>query len=182
MSIAEIILIGIGLAMDATAVCLSAGMIYQGLTRRQKFSMPLAFAFFQGIMPVLGYFLGSLFAGIITKYSGIVAFIILGFICGSMIKDSLSDDDDKSPKHFTFKILMLQAVATSIDAFAVGVSFAATGASIVLSPVIIAAVTFVFSMAGIILGSRAGKCLGCKAEILGGAILIIIGLKSLLRL
>ncbi len=182
MSILEIILIGAGLAMDASAVCLSAGLVYCDLTRRQKLSMPLAFAVFQGLMPVAGYFLGSLFADAVDAYSGIISFIILGVIGVGMIKEAFSSEEECPRKRLTVKILLIQAVATSIDAFAVGVGFAVSGAEVFSSAAIIAAVTFVCSLIAVFIGSKAGKFLGRKAQVLGGAILILIGLKALLGL
>ena len=182
MSILEIILIGAGLAMDASAVCLSAGLVYRGLTRRQKLSMPLAFALFQGLMPVAGYFLGRIFADAVNAYSGMISFIILGIIGAGMIKEAFSSEDDCPKKQFTVKVLLIQAVATSIDAFAVGVGFAVSGTEIFSSAAIIAAVTFVCSLAAVFIGQKAGEYLGCRAQIVGGAILILIGLKALLGL
>ena len=146
MTFIEILLIGIALSMDAFAVCLSSSMVYTNLTPAKKLSMPVAFGLFQGIMPVAGFFLGSLFADIINKWSGPIALIILGFIGVNMIREGLSDDEDTPPKELTFKVLIFQAIATSIDAFAVGVSFAASGAPIFTAAPIIAVTTFVLSM------------------------------------
>lgn len=179
MTIAEILLIGIALSMDAFAVCLSSGMVYTNLTRAKKLSMPLAFGVFQGIMPIGGFFLGSMFADIINKFSGPVALVILGVIGINMIREGVSGGEEEEEKLLTFKVLMLQAVATSIDAFAVGVSFAASGAPIFSAAPLIAITTFIISLAGVFIGGKLGERLGNRAEILGGTILIIIGIKAM---
>lgn len=179
MSLTEILLIGIALSMDAFAVCLSSSMVYTNLTRAKKFSMPVAFGLFQGLMPVAGYFLGSLFADIINRWSGPIALVILGYIGVNMIREGLSSDEDAPPKDLTFKVLIIQAIATSIDAFAVGVSFAASDAPIFTAAPIIAVTTFVLSMIAQFIGNKVGEKLGSRAEILGGVILIIIGIKAM---
>ncbi len=179
MTISEIILIGIALSMDAFAVSLSSGMVYTGLTKKQKLSMPAAFGLFQGLMPILGYFFGSLFSDFITKWDGPVALIILGFIGANMIKDGLISGESKEPKRLTLGALLLQAVATSIDAFAVGVTFAAGEADIFKAAPIVAVITFTLSLIAVAIGEKAGEKLGDRAEIFGGIILIIIGIKSM---
>ena len=177
MSISEIVLIGIALSMDAFAVCVASSMVYTNMTWLRKLSMPIMFGLFQGIMPILGFFLGSLFASFIEKWSGPISLLILGII--NMIREGLAKDEETEPKKLTLWILLVQAVATSIDAFAVGVSFAANSANIWQSAPIIAVTTFVLSLIALFVGTKAGEKLGDKAEILGGIILIIIGIKSL---
>ena len=179
MTIFEIILIGIALSMDAFAVCLSSGMVYPGLSRAKKMSMPVAFGIFQGLMPIAGFYLGSFFADFINKFSGPVALVILGVIGVNMIREGISPDEEAEEKTLTFKVLIMQAVATSIDAFAVGVSFAAGGAPIFAAAPIIAVTTFILSTAAVFIGGRVGERLGDIAEILGGVILIIIGIKAM---
>ncbi len=179
MTFIEILLIGIALSMDAFAVCLSSSMIYTNLTPARKLSMPVAFGIFQGIMPILGFFLGSYFANIINRWSGPIALVILAGIGINMIREAISDDEETCKKQLTFKVLMLQAIATSIDAFAVGVSFAASGARIFVAAPIIAVTTFILSLIAQFIGNRLGEKLGEHAEILGGVILIIIGIKSM---
>ena len=176
MSISEIVLIGIALSMDAFAVCIASSMVYTNMTGLRKLSMPILFGLFQGIMPILGFFLGSLFASFIEKWSGPISLLILGI---NMIREGLAKDEETEPKKLTLWILLVQAVATSIDAFAVGVSFAANSANIWQSAPIIAVTTFVLSLIALFVGTKAGEKLGDKAEILGGIILIIIGIKSL---
>lgn len=179
MSFIEIVLIGIALSMDAFAVSVAASMSYNGLTKKQKLSMPVAFGLFQGIMPILGYYLGSLFSSFIEKYAGVISLVILGVIGINMIRESFSPEAQREKKTLTLKVLLIQAVATSIDAFAVGVSFAAQGVRIFTSSLIIAVTTFLLSLAAIAIGKKTGKKLGSKAEIIGGIILIIIGVKAL---
>ncbi len=174
----EIILIGIALSMDAFAVTLSSAMIYPNLKLSKRILMPVFFGAFQGIMPILGYYLGTLFSAFIDKYSGIVAFLILGVIGVNMIKEGILGEDTQE-KEFSIKILFLQAIATSIDAFAVGVSFAALGAEIFSSSAIIASSTFLITLAALKIGKAAGEKLGDKSVVIGGIILIAIGIKSL---
>lgn len=179
MSIIEIILIGIALSMDAFAVCIASSMVYTNMTVGKKLSMPVAFGLFQGMMPIFGFYLGSLFSALIEKCSGPISLLILGFIGVSMIREGLSKEEEREDKTLTFKVLIVQAVATSIDAFAVGVSFAASGANIWLSAPIIAITTFLLSLVAVFVGIKAGEKLGHNAEILGGLILIAIGIKAL---
>ncbi len=174
----EIILIGIALSMDAFAITLSSAMTYPKLKPSKKILMPIFFGVFQGIMPIFGYYLGSLFSVFINKYSPIVAFFILAIIGANMIKEGISGGDT-AEREFSIKILLLQAVATSIDAFAVGVSFAALGTEIFSSSAIIAVSTFIITLAALKLGKAVGERLGDKSVILGGIILILIGIKSL---
>ena len=161
MSISEIVLIGIALSMDAFAVCVASSMVYTNMTWLRKLSMPIMFASF------------------IEKWSGPISLLILGIIGINMIREGLAKDEETEPKKLTLWILLVQAVATSIDAFAVGVSFAANSANIWQSAPIIAVTTFVLSLIALFVGTKAGEKLGDKAEILGGIILIIIGIKSL---
>ena len=178
MTIAEILLIGVALSMDAFAVCLSSGMAYTNLNGAKKLSLPIAFGIFQGIMPIGGYYLGSLFAELIDRFSGPVALIILGVIGINMIREGLSPETGQTEKKLTFKVLLLQAVATSIDAFAVGVSFAGRAPIFTAAP-LIAATTFILSTAAMLIGGKVGEKLGSRAEILGGVILLIIGIKAM---
>ena len=117
MSISEIVLIGIALSMDAFAVCIASSMVYTNMTGLRKLSMPILFGLFQGIMPILGFFLGSLFASFIEKWSGPISLLILGIIGINMIREGLAKDEETEPKKLTLWILLVQAVATSIDAF-----------------------------------------------------------------
>lgn len=181
MGIIEIVLIGIGLSMDAAAVSMTNGMVYSKISKFKFFMTALAFGFFQALMPALGYFTGSLFADIMEKYSGYVILVILGIIGGKMVKDGLTDcgEEECEKKEFTYGLLLAQAIATSIDAFAVGVGFAATHANIALALPIIGITTFIISLFALAIGRKFGDKLGAKAEVLGGIILILIGIKAL---
>lgn len=181
MGILEIILIGIGLAMDAVAVSMTNGMVYRKLKSYHYIYMILAFSVFQGIMPLLGYFAGSLFASILERYAGIAILIILGIIGGKMVYEGFTHKDEETPKeNFTISVLLLQSIATSIDAFAVGVGFSAMKVNIMSATTIIAVTTGIMVAIAIVIGRKVGDMLGSKAEILGGCILIIIGIKSFL--
>lgn len=189
MSIFELLLIAVALSLDAFSVCVSAGIVYKGITKKQSMLMPVAFGIFQGIMPIAGFFLGYMFERVITKWQGPVSLIILGVIGLNMIIESVCKTEDTAPKELTFASLITLALATSIDAFAVGVSFVAMGVSrtfdatinnIFTSAFIIAVTTFVLCIFALLLGKKVGEKLGDRAGIVGGIILILIGLKNLL--
>jgi len=182
MNILEIILIGIGLSMDAVAVSMTNGMVYKNTTKAKLLAMPLFFGFFQGFMPVIGYYAGGIFSEFITKYAGIFVLIILGFIGSNMMKEGLSSDKDENDSNasLTFKLLLFQAIATSIDAFAVGIGFSAMNVNILSSTLIIGTTTAICSLIAIFIGKKFGNLLGKKAEIFGGIILIIIAVKAIL--
>ncbi|MBQ7976837.1 MAG: manganese efflux pump, partial [Clostridia bacterium] len=144
----------------------------------KKLSMPVAFSIFQGIMPVLGYLTGNLFYDFLKMYSGIISFIILGTVGFNMIKEGLKDEKENTG-NYSILLLILLSIATSIDAFAVGISFAAKGADIFKSSAIIAASTLILTLCGLKLSNYANKKLGKKGVIYGGIVLIAIGIKSL---
>ena len=176
MSIIEILLIGIGLSMDAAAVSMTNGMCYK-LRLKHVLSIGLAFGVFQGIMPLLGYFLGTLFATQIAAFDHWIALILLGFIGGRMVWEGVHHDSSCPARPFSVGRLIMQAVATSIDALAVGVSFAAVQTNIWIAISVIAATTFVLSLVSVKIGQRIGDKLNSKAEIFGGTILVLIGVK-----
>ena len=183
MSFFDVLFIGIGLAMDAAAVSMTNGMVYRNLKKSTYIAMPVFFGAFQALMPVAGYYAGGLFADIIMKYSGIVILVILGLIGANMIKEGISDMRDKDKKceykEMSLKVLLFQSVATSIDSFAVGIGFSVTGAGIWMPAALIGVVTAAVVCAAILIGRKFGDLLGCRAEILGGLILIFIGVKAL---
>lgn len=180
MGLFDILLIGVGLSMDAAAVTIANVLGDAGIPRRKVFAMAGAFGLFQGLMPVFGFFAGSLFADFISRYAGFVTLVVLGVIGVSMIKESFSHkEESEAPKALTPKILLVQAIATSIDAFAVGVSFCASGADIFTAAPIIAATTFFFSLLAAKLAKRFGHLLGERAEAFGGVILLLIGIKAM---
>lgn len=183
MDIFEILLIGIGLSMDAAAVSIANVLSRPCITRTRRVQMAAAFGIFQGVMPLLGFFAGSLFAAFISRFAGFVTLAVLGVIGGSMIKEGLfpgaEDCSCDANNALTLQLLLVQAIATSIDAFAVGVSFCAEGANIFAAAPIIALTTFVCSLAAATLGKRFGAALGDRAQLLGGFILVAIGVKAL---
>ncbi|MBR3840378.1 MAG: manganese efflux pump [Erysipelotrichales bacterium] len=186
MSILEMLLLGVGLAMDAFAVSITDVLGYKNLTKTNKISIPVAFGLFQGLMPMLGYFAGNLFADFISKYAGIVTLLVLGYIGGNMIYESYKEskengesNDEVNEDTFGFKVLIMQAIATSIDAFAVGVSLAALKTNVFLACSIIAVTTCALCFVALYVGKKFGEVLGERAQILGGLILIIIGIKAL---
>ena len=185
MSTVEILLIGIGLSMDAFAVAICKGLGMRRINYRHTFIIALFFGGFQALMPFLGWLLGSRFAQYITRYDHWIAFVLLCFIGGSMIRESRSEEDEEEmDASFRPKEMLTMAVATSIDALAVGVSFAFLGmgqGEILSAAGLIAATTFVFSAVGVSVGSVFGSRFKSKAELCGGVILILIGLKILLE-
>ncbi len=183
MSVFEIVILGLALAMDAFAVTISNSFAYPKISRTRSLSMPLAFGFFQFLMPVVGFVLGQLVSDFITQYAGIITFAILGFIGGKMIWDAFHEEEgeEASEQTLTMPVLLFQAVATSIDALAVGVSFAALEVNVLTSSSIIGITTALTCIVALCIGKRFGNALGEKATIIGGAVLILIGLHSLLR-
>lgn len=179
MSVFDIILVGVGLSMDAAAVTIANVLGRPGMGRKKELEMAAAFGLFQGLMPLLGFYTGSLFSDLISRYAGVVTLLILGFIGGSMVKEGISGEEDAGHEPLTLHLLLIQAVATSIDAFAVGVSFCAACAPIWFAAPVIAATTFLCSLLAAWLGRKAGPLLGSRAQLLGGVILIAIGVKSL---
>lgn len=181
MSVLELIVLGIALAMDAFAVTISNTFVFKELTRKRSVLMPLFFGAFQGLMPLIGYFVGSLVSSVISQYAGIITFVILGFLGGKMIWDTVHENDDENAQEqtFTVSIVFFQAIATSIDALAVGVSFAALSVNIVEASSIIALTTALCCVVALIIGRRFGTMLGDRASMVGGIVLILIGLKSL---
>lgn len=172
----------IGLSMDACAVSISNGMCFGNIKKKQILSTAFAFGLFQAFMPVLGYIVGSTFSKTISFLDHWIALILLGFIGGKMIIEALKEL--KYPeaclnveKNLTLKTLVLQAIATSIDALAVGIGFAVIKVDIISAALSIGIITFINSIIGSNLGKKFGEMFKQKAEILGGAILVLIGLK-----
>lgn len=185
MSIAEIFLTGVGLSMDAVAVSMTDAMVY-AKEKRRLMVLPLAFGFFQALMPLLGYFFAGLFAGFVEKFAGALAFLILAFIGADMIYESCKKEEKNAVPSLKVSAVVAQAIATSIDAFAVGASFALMGdrfsENIFFASIFIGAVTFSCSTVALGLGKTFGDALEDKAEAFGGVILIAIGIKSLFQL
>ncbi len=181
MSFIDIVMIGISLSMDAAAVSVTNGMVYR-MGRDKKVMMPVFFGVFQGLMPLLGYFTGGIFSKWLTRYSGVIIFLIFLYLGIQMLREGFSRDSDekKEPTVMTYGVLFLQAIATSIDAFAVGIAFCAMEVSIWFSASVICVTTFVISAVAVVLGKKFGEALGKKAEIFGGSMLLLLAVKALL--
>lgn len=177
MSIWEILLLGVGLSMDAFAVSICKGLSVKKVKWQHLLCVGAYFGIFQALMPTLGYFLGTTFSNLIDQFDHWVAFILLAIIGVNMVREALSKDEDETNDDFGFKTMLLLAIATSIDALAVGVSFAAVSANIYLAVSLIGATTFVLSLIAVRIGQWIGDKLNAKAEIFGGTILVLIGLK-----
>lgn len=181
MSLVEIFLIGVGLSMDAFAVSVTNGMCKKSKNWVTAMACGLCFGIFQGLMPTLGYALGSTFAKYIEQYDHIIALVLLCYIGGKMVYDVIKGDDEAASDGGKLKIgeLLLQGIATSIDALAVGVSFATmlSWGVMVGAAGIIAATTFIIAIAGVMIGGKFGNILNNKAQLVGGLILIGIGVK-----
>ena len=180
----EIFLVGVGLSMDAFAVSICKGLAMDKLNRRQMFVIGLYFGGFQALMPLLGWSLGSSFAGYIQAVDHWIAFVLLGIIGGKMVWEAIhekEEDIEIGKKPLDHRELFMLAVATSIDAFAIGITFAFLERPILPCIGIIGFTTLVLSMVGVVIGNFFGTRFKKKAEILGGVILIGIGLKILLE-
>lgn len=187
MSFLELLIIAIGLSMDAFAVSIGKGLSLKKIKLSHALKVGLWFGGFQALMPLIGYLLGSTFAEIVSAYDHWVAFVLLALIGGNMLKESFEKDDDdcdctkKEKNSFAVATMFTLAVATSIDALAVGVTFAFFKVAIIPAIITIGITTFLFSVGGL----KIGNIFGCKykshAELLGGVILILIGLKILLE-
>lgn len=182
MGIAELVIIAIGLSMDAFAVSICKGLSVQKVRPLHVFKTGIWFGGFQALMPVIGYYLGVSFADFVANIDHWIAFILLGIIGGNMIKDSAHKEEPCcAVPDFSFRTMLAMAVATSIDALAVGVSFAFLKANIWEAVGLIGVITFLFSAAGVLIGNFFGARWKSKAEFAGGFILIAMGLKILLE-
>ena len=181
MSLFEIVFIAIGLAMDAFAVSICKGLSMKKINYKKAIIIGLYFGLFQALMPVLGYFLGSNFAQLVEKIDHWIAFILLTIIGLNMIKESTSKEEEKRNDKVDIKTMLLLAVATSIDALTIGITFAFFEVNLLFSVIVIGIITFIISFFGVIIGNKFGDKFQNKAELFGGTILIIIGLKILLE-
>lgn len=180
MGLLELFILAVGLSMDAFAVSICKGLSLGKIKAKHMCIAGAWFGGFQALMPLIGYFLGSFFAETITKYDHWIAFVLLVLIGGNMIKEAFGKEEELN-NAMDVKTMFLLAVATSIDALAVGVTFAFLQVQIVPAIIFIGVVTFVFSAVGIKIGSIFGTKYKSKAEFIGGVILILIGLKILLE-
>ena len=181
MDFLELIIIAIGLAMDATAVSIGKGLGVPRVRVRHALSVGIWFGGFQAIMPIIGYFLGLGFSSIISNIDHWIAFALLAIIGVNMIRETLHGDDESYDNDFGLRSMIVLAIATSIDALVVGVSIAMIGANIWTAAIIIGVVTFLLSVLGIYGGRYLGSRIGSKAGIVGGLVLIGIGTKILIE-
>jgi manganese efflux pump family protein len=181
MSFWEILLIAIGMAMDAFAVSLGVGTTHYAESARPRFRLAFHFGFFQFAMPILGWFLGTRVAGLITGIDHWVAFFLLAFVGVRMVRSGLDPNQTTTTQDPSRgRMLVLLSVATSIDALAIGLSLAMLRVRILEPSVVIGIVTATLSFTGLFLGRKLGKAFGKKAEIAGGVVLIGIGLRVLI--
>ena len=182
MSIWELILIGISLSMDAFAVSMCKGLATKKYVLRAGVIVGLWFGIFQGLMPFLGYLCGSAFEQYITAVDHWIAFLLLAIIGGKMIWDSCSSEEEEEDASLRVGLMLTLAIATSIDAFAVGITFALLPAvNIFLAIALIGVTTFVLSVVGVALGHRFGQGKGKIATRIGGIVLVLRGLTILLE-
>ena len=174
------VLLGVGLAMDAFSVSMANGLNEPDMGMGRMCGVAGVFAGFQALMPLIGYYLGRFFADAITEYDHWIAFILLIIIGGKMVKESF-DKEEQMDGSMSARSMLLLAVATSIDALAVGVTFAFLKVSIIPAVSFIGVVTFVCSAVGVKIGSIFGTKYRSRAELCGGIILILIGTKILLE-
>ncbi len=182
MGIFEIITISVGLAMDAFAVSICKGLSLKKMNWKNAVVTGLYFGIFQGIMPLIGYLLGISFESYIVSFDHWITFVLLLFIGGKMIKESQCEEDDvHTDTSFTMKAMLPLAIATSIDALAVGITFAFLKVDIVFPVLSIGVITFFFGVIGVKIGNVFGEKFKSRAEFFGGVILILIGTKILLE-
>ena len=188
MGLLEILMLGVALATDAFSVTISNTFAFDDHKFSRLMRMPLFFGFFQFGMPLAGYLVGGLAANLIEKYAGIVSLVILGFIGSNMLysgykafREDASEEEEESQQDATtlsFGKLIFQAIATAIDAFAVGVSFRAHSVDILVASALFGIITAILCTIALFIGKKLGLLLGDRAEMVGGVVLILIGLKA----
>lgn len=189
MGIIELIIIAVGVSMDAFAISVCKGLSCPEKRTKTALVCGTWFGLFQMIMPLIGYLIGSVFASYVELFDHWLAFILLAFIGGKMIKEALSkkelpleaDEDQEQYRDLSFSKMFLLAIATSIDALAVGVTFAMIETNIIFAILIIGICTFLFSFFGAIIGKHFGEKHRKKATLLGGVVLVLIGIKILIE-
>ena len=181
MELIELFLIAVGLSMDAFAVSVCKGLAMPKCTFKKAAIVGLWFGGFQALMPAIGYILGAQFQEAIASIDHWIAFVLLALIGGNMIHEALDNDEEEADASLDVKTMFLLAVATSIDALAIGITFAFLKVNIIPAVCFIGIVTFIISFAGVKIGNVFGARYKNKAEIVGGVILILLGLKILLE-
>lgn len=180
MSLFELFLVAVGLSMDAFAVSICKGLSMPKMNWKHAVIVGIYFGGFQGLMPFFGYILGYQFKGLISSFDHWVAFILLGIIGFNMIREAMNTDEECVDPSVGFKTMVVLAVATSIDALAVGVTFSFLQVNIVAAAAFIGVITFTLSLVGVKVGNVFGCKYKSKAEFTGGIILIVIGIKILI--
>lgn len=181
MGAIEILLISIGLAMDAFAVSVCKGLAMKKMSWKKAIIIGLYFGIFQAVMPVIGYFLGTTFERFITNVDHWVAFILLVGIGINMVKEAFNKESENRNDNVDVKTMLVLSIATSIDALAIGITFACLKIHIVMPVITIGLITFIISVIGVKIGNRFGDKYEKNAEIMGGVILILLGIKTLLE-
>jgi manganese efflux pump family protein len=182
MDLYTLILIAIGLSMDALAVSISSGLVIPDVNRSHGLKIGFSFGLFQAVMPIIGWLAGTTLRSYIENIDHWIAFILLGLVGAKMIYEALTDHASGQPLNpLDPKVLLLLSLATSIDAMAIGLSFAILHVPLFPAVLIIGVITFLVSGAGVYLGKRATSFVGKFVEIMGGVILLAIGLKILLE-
>ena len=181
MGIWDMLVLAVGLSMDAFAVSICKGLSIQRLKLRHAVIVGAWFGAFQALMPAIGYLLGSAFADMIVSVDHWIAFVLLAFIGGNMIREALGKDEEDCDPSLAPMAMLLLAVATSIDALAVGVTFAFLRVDVLPAVSLIGLCTFTISAVGVKIGNVFGARFKAKAELLGGVVLVLIGVKILLE-
>lgn len=182
MGLLELFILAVGLSMDAFAVSVCKGLSTKKLKVKNYIIVGVWFGGFQALMPAIGYFLGTRFEKYITNIDHWIAFVLLLLIGGNMIREALSKEEDTANDSFSFKTMIVLAIATSIDALAVGITFGLLpDVNIVAAVSFIGVITFILSALGLKIGNIFGLKYKSKAELAGGVILILIGTKILLE-
>lgn len=182
MGIVELIVLAVGLSMDAFAVAVCKGLASPKVTLRHMIIVGGWFGGFQALMPLVGYLLGTTFKDYITAVDHWVAFVLLALIGGNMIKESFSKEEEPTDDSFSVKSMLLLAIATSIDALAVGITFALLpDVNVGMAVTCIGVITFVLSAIGVKMGRVVGAKFRSKAELIGGILLVLMGVKILLE-
>ncbi len=186
MDIFEVIMIAIALSIDACAITIANCTTYKkSLTSKKELLMPVCFGIFQGVMPLIGFFIGSLFLGFISGFTKFLSAGIFLFLSVKIVVDILKDDDcnddKKCVKPFGISLVIVQAIATSIDALAVGVTMIELTFSIFIAVTVIAVITFILVSLALFFGKSLGKLFGAYAEWIGAGILFILAVKSFIE-
>ena len=192
MQIFDVIMIGVALSMDACAITIANCATYKcALNKKNMWSMPIFFAFFQGLMPLIGFLIGSIFSGMIGQIADFLTAGIFFFLAGKIIFDNIKEMREEkivNPKDgcpvvsiFPYSVLLIQAIATSIDALAVGVTFINLTFSLFIAVLVIVTITFILVTIALFLGKSLGKVFGKYAEWVGAVILLALAIKTLIQ-